>query len=284
MARTANAAAPPDSEADAQGVAQGGGVPVPQTSNFAQCLVEGDAGRVALDRKRRRRALGLSLLVQTALLCVPLFSPLFAAQERLAVFTLTPIPSYRGTSNGETAPHPGKPAPAKKSHQILKSDILYQPPVIPPRIDTSEDSVPPEDAGEVGRGPGIPGDPNGVIPMIGDAGQRGFPVKPPLPVEPPAPAWPIKVSEGVQQGKLVHRVEPPYPPIAKQIRLEGTVIVRALIGRDGTVRSVQAVSGPPILAAAAREAIAQWRYQATRLNGETVEVETLITVIFTLRQ
>jgi protein TonB len=257
---------------------------MPQTSRFAQCLVEGDAGRVALERKRRRRALGLSLLAQAALLCMPLFSPLFAAQERLVVFTLTPIPSYRGTSNADKPPGPGKPAPAKNSHPLLKSDTFFQPPEIPARIDTSEDGAPPEDAGEVGRGWDVPGDPNGLITGIGDRGQRGFPVMPPQPAEPVVPARPLSVSEGVQQGKLVHRVEPPYPTIAKQIRLEGTVVLRALIGRDGTVRSVQIVSGPPILAAAAREAIAQWRYQPTRLNGETVEVETLITVIFTLNR
>lgn len=90
------------------------------------------------------------------------------------------------------------------------------------------------------------------------------------------------VSEGVQQGKLIHRLEPHYPVIARQIRLQGTVILRAVIGSDGAVRSVEVLSGPALLGEAAREAIEQWRYQPTLLNGTAVEVETLVTVIFTL--
>jgi protein TonB len=105
-------------------------------------------------------------------------------------------------------------------------------------------------------------------------------VKPPP--EPPAAVRPIKVLETVQQAKLVHRVEPVYPPVAKQIHLQGTVIIRALISREGTIRSLQVLSGHPILAKAASEAIGEWRYQPTLLNGTAVEVETMVTVIFIL--
>jgi protein TonB len=81
---------------------------------------------------------------------------------------------------------------------------------------------------------------------------------------------------------LVHRVEPQYPPIAKIAHISGVVHLRAIIGKDGTVRELEVVDGNPLLAQAARVAVQNWRYQPTRLNGEPVEVETYVTVNFIL--
>ena len=81
---------------------------------------------------------------------------------------------------------------------------------------------------------------------------------------------------------LIHRVEPVYPPIAKQTHTEGTVQLHAIIARDGSIASLEALSGHPLLIRAAREAVSQWRYRPTLLGGEPVEVETYITVIFRL--
>jgi protein TonB len=89
-------------------------------------------------------------------------------------------------------------------------------------------------------------------------------------------------SEGLQQALLVHRVMPSYPPVAIQARLEGTVVFHAIIARDGNIRELEVVSGSPIFAQAARDAVLQWRYRPTLLHGEPVEVETTITVIFQL--
>ncbi len=253
---------------------------MPQQNFLAQCLVEGGAGKVTLECKRRRKALGLSLLVQVALLCVPLFSPLFAAPERLASLTLTPLPPYRGYPSADRPAHPNHPAATTHRPQISRNDTLFQPPVIPPRIDTSEDPAQAENACEAVSCSDIPGAPDGLLPPIGNGGQQVLPLKPPP--EPSAAVRLIKVIEPVQQAKLVHRVEPIYPPIAKQIHLQGTVIIRALISREGTIRSLQVLSGHPILAKAASEAIGEWRYQPTLLNGTAVEVETLVTVIFIL--
>jgi len=83
-------------------------------------------------------------------------------------------------------------------------------------------------------------------------------------------------------GNLIHRVEPQYPVIAKQIHLEGTVILNAVISRDGSIERVDVASGPGLLALAARDAVRQWKYRPYFLNGEPVEVETQITVNFTL--
>lgn len=86
------------------------------------------------------------------------------------------------------------------------------------------------------------------------------------------------------QGQLVRQVQPRYPEIARDMHLAGTVRLEAIIGTDGTVRSLNLLSGNPILARAAVDAVHQWRYRPTLLNGAPVEVETYITVNFVLSQ
>jgi protein TonB len=93
----------------------------------------------------------------------------------------------------------------------------------------------------------------------------------------------VKISEGVLQARLLSRVEPPYPTLAKLTKTEGTVRLHAIISRDGRITSLDVISGPPLLVQAALDAVRQWRYRPTLLNGEPVEVETSITVIFRLQ-
>jgi periplasmic protein TonB len=100
---------------------------------------------------------------------------------------------------------------------------------------------------------------------------------------PPEPSRPIRRSV-VMEGNLVHRVEPQYPLVAKQLRIRGAVIVKAVISREGTIDLAQVVSGPALLAPAALAAIRQWRYRPYFLNGDPVEVETQITVNFVLQR
>jgi protein TonB len=85
------------------------------------------------------------------------------------------------------------------------------------------------------------------------------------------------------EGNLIHRVEPQYPAIARQIRLEGTVVLNAVISREGKIEQVEVASGPALLARVAQEAVRQWKYRPYLLNGEPVEVETQITVNFVLQ-
>ena len=82
---------------------------------------------------------------------------------------------------------------------------------------------------------------------------------------------------------LIRRVEPVYPVLARQTRREGRVEMRAIIGTDGTIRSLQVVSGDPIFLASAREAVEQWRYKPTVLNGQPVEIDTYITVVYIMQ-
>jgi protein TonB len=78
----------------------------------------------------------------------------------------------------------------------------------------------------------------------------------------------------------MQRVEPVYPTLARQIGRAGRVELRAVIATDGTIQSLQVVSGDPLFYQSAMEAVRQWRYRPTVLNGEAVEVDTFITVIY----
>jgi periplasmic protein TonB len=127
-------------------------------------------------------------------------------------------------------------------------------------------------------GPGIPG---GVIvhlpgpppPLIARQAEKQVA---------PVASKPVTVSSGVQAAKLTRQVKPSYPPLAVQAHISGTVRLAAIIGRDGTIQNLQAVSGHPLLTPAAVEAVRQWRYQPTLLNGQAVEVITQIDVNFSL--
>lgn len=116
------------------------------------------------------------------------------------------------------------------------------------------------------------------------------PIKPPAQMTQAAPkAIPpntkpttVRVSNGVQRAMLLREVKPPYPPLAKAARISGVVRLAAVIAKDGTIQKLQLLSGPPLLVKAAMDAVQQWRYKPTMLNGEPVEVITEIEVNFIL--
>jgi protein TonB len=99
-----------------------------------------------------------------------------------------------------------------------------------------------------------------------------------------APGGPVRIGGGVSEANLTHRVQPLYPPLARTTHVEGTVEFTATISKEGAIENLQLVRGHPLLVNAAREAILQWRYRPTLLNGEPVEVITDIIVKFTLGQ
>jgi protein TonB len=100
----------------------------------------------------------------------------------------------------------------------------------------------------------------------------------------PPSAFPSRVRVGgkVQMAKMIHEVQPKYPKDAKKKRITGTVVLHAVIARDGTIQQLQFVSGPPELVRSAMDAVRQWRYQPTILAGRPVEVDTTISVVYTL--
>ena len=93
----------------------------------------------------------------------------------------------------------------------------------------------------------------------------------------------VHISQGVTKGLLIYRVEPTYPPLAQQARIQGVVVLTAIIGKDGNIQNLQVVGGHPMLAPAAIEAVKHWRYKPFLLNGQPVEVETTVTVTFHVR-
>lgn len=135
-------------------------------------------------------------------------------------------------------------------------------------------------------GPGDPQAPSPITGLLGsDGGARNSITEilaRPVP-RPIAAVRPPRASV-VMEGNLVRRVEPIYPVIAKQAGIEGTVVITALISRTGTIEQEQVVSGHPLLAHAALDAVGQWKYRPYFLNGEPVEVETQVTVRFVLNR
>lgn len=142
----------------------------------------------------------------------------------------------------------------------------------------------------IGASCGPVGDPNGirwgVPPIVGQSASAPPPpvVRPPEPVRPVEPRAPIRVVVGglVQEAKLISRPKPVYPHLAIVARVSGVVRLAAVIGTDGQVRELRAVSGHPMLVPAAMDAVRQWHYRPTLLNGIPVEVDTEIVVMFNL--
>jgi len=147
-----------------------------------------------------------------------------------------------------------------------------------------EDDLPPSSAigGVIGGVPGgVPGGISGLS-VLGAIPTAAPP--PPKVVEAPKPVTPqrIRVGGNVQLANLIKKVNPIYPPLAKQARIQGVVHLTAVISKDGTIQNLQVISGHPLLVPAAMEAVKQWIYKPTLLNNEPVEVITQVDVNFTL--
>ena len=131
-------------------------------------------------------------------------------------------------------------------------------------------------------GTGIP--PGLVGPgALGDRFLLGEPPAPPVPPPPPKSSKIIHPGGNVLLAKLIYRVDPAYPPIARAARVSGTVILEATIDEDGNVAEVHVLDGHALLRDAAVQAVKQWKYSPTLLNGEPVQVIGSIKVVFTLR-
>jgi protein TonB len=251
---------------------------------LTDCLVEGDPATVARRRRSRRISLLLSLLVQIALLGFLLLAPLFAKTERITWQMAVPIPPYKGYRETKQRPTQN-PAAANQRPRvpIRPTPGLYQPRYVPREV--IEGPVDPpaqmENSSVTSPCPACPrSSGEELIDLFARAGERTTPARP----APPPRQARIVVSQPVQEALLVNRVEPRYPPLAVQMRLEGKVELRAIIGRDGSIHSLEVLSGHPLFLEETKRAILQWRYQPTLLNGEPVEVETRITVVFTLQR
>ena len=138
-----------------------------------------------------------------------------------------------------------------------------------------EDAIQPQQAGVLGAPPGgLPGNQPGF--MNGIINDTTIAV-------PRVTLTRVRVSQGVTQGMVIHRVQPPYPQMARIARVQGPVVLAAIIGKDGTIQNLHVLStASPLLNQAALDAVKQWRYRPYILNNVPVEVDTQITVNFTL--
>jgi TonB family protein len=224
------------------------------------------------------------VIFEAALLGAMLLWPLITPGVLPGLYIMTPTPPYRGGGGAAQKPAPSQALPPA-SNGIRPVPCLYcAKPTAPTPArsfngagvsSASGDSAP-------GIGSGTDGLP-GSGPWIPGADISGTPIEVKKP-QPPEHKAPVRLSEGVMTAALIHKVLPKYPELARTFHLEGTVYLRAIIATDGTVRQLEVISGNPMLANPALQAVRQWRYQPTRLNGEAVEVETLITVHFILNQ
>jgi len=242
---------------------------------LAGCLVEGDSVQEARLRQRKRRALLLSILFQTLIVAALIVFPLFTKGENIASHVLAfPTVPY---SLGRSAHHPQRPAqPSTASHPACH---VCAPTSIPNTIATHVQNVTLGDP-TLTDGVDVPGLPEGN-PIPGTFTTIETHRQPPPPTQPPVKQR-VRLSGQVIAAKLVHRIEPVYPALAVQTRREGRVELHAIIATDGSIQSLEVTSGDPFFILSALSAVRQWRYQPTLLNNQAVEVDTHITVIYTL--
>ena len=250
-----------------------GGVFMSDLGNLSQCMVDSDSAADGRARRLRRKALAASLSLEAVVIAGVLLWPLVTLGVLPPQLVLTPVRPYHGEQNPRPIAH-HQIDRSVSNRRIVTDRPLFQPPVIPSHVATNADPEPPG-VGQFGDLSAQPGSTEWIAGGADNGRQIEIP-------RPELARKPRMVSLGVMDASLTHRVQPDYPPIAKAIRLSGSVLLRAVIGSDGEVHEIEVLSGNPILAEAARAAVRQWRYRATMLNGQAVEVETQITVNFVL--
>jgi periplasmic protein TonB len=214
----------------------------------------------------------LSTLVQTVVLGVLVLIPLMHTaalpQKMLSILLVAPPP-----------PPPPPPQSAKATTKpgvrLFRSGILRQPNFIPVKVSVFKEPELPADMTNNSTmndifthilGQGIIGNNSPAVPS------------------PPKPIGPTRIKQGriVTAASILSQTRPVYPTLARLAHVQGTVVLHAIIGGDGRVAQLEVMSGPPLLVQAALDAVKQWLYKPTLLNGDPVEVDTTITVTFTL--
>jgi len=251
----------------------------------------GQSITVEMERSHRGWAMLASLAGQTMAIGVAVLLPLIFPDS------LSPV-----RLTGYLAEPP--PPPPFNAVRIVEAGIeraartqifaarLFEPAAVPDKPAMIVDEAPPAaSAGSafgVPGGIGVPGGVDGGVlhSLLAETLARAIHLAAPpaQAVKETAPAPPprIKVGGLVQQGKILHQPMPVYPPLARAARVQGTVRLEGILGKDGRVRELRVISGHPLLAPAALEAVRQWIYKPTLLNGEAVEVVAPIDVNFTL--
>ena len=215
------------------------------------------------------QALGLGLLLAIPIITAPPTPGL----KRLALAFLSP----------PSAPAAQAPATRARSTHVFDASEIHMPQAATIQFgsahqndnENENDGIP---AAPDFNGIGVRGGTNREGQEVpGGLGDRIAVAPPP----PSAPAHPLRVSR-LGEGSLILRIQPAYPALARQARIQGTVVLRAIVSKDGAIENLTVISGHAMLVAAAIDAVRQWRYRPYLLGNDPVEVETEITVNFTL--
>jgi protein TonB len=242
----------------------------------------------SVETKRRTWTTLASIVFQLSLIGILVLLPLWFTEvlptQQLITFLVAPPPpppppppavsqasvakAVKVSSNIVEA-HLSTPSRIPTKVQMIKEDVGAPPPSL---TDGVVGGVPGGTAGGQLGGVlgGIVGSTADLVPKLS---------KPP---EPKPTVQRVRVSQGVTTGLLISRVQPDYPVVAHTARVQGTVILTAIIGKDGRVERLQLESGNPLLVQAAIDAVRQWRYKPFLLNGQPIEIETTVTVNFQL--
>jgi hypothetical protein len=252
------------------------GVPENSFGALNSCLLEGDPQEQLRARIVRRRAIFFSIVFQTVAVTALLIFPILGKSERLSTTICFPLPPFR---LGSAEPHgesgSNNPAHRQKPCLFCKTYLTPGRGLAHPR--GSADDTPP------GLPPGIEGatagDPRGVL--------GGEALRHPAPA-PPGDDHPLAKNQQrvsithIDPARILRRVEPIYPRLGFQLHRETRVELHAVISTDGSIQSLQAISGDPLFYKSAIDAVSQWHYAPTLLNDQPVEVDTQITVIYSL--
>jgi protein TonB len=220
-------------------------------------------------KTNKRWTVVVSTAVQAVMVGILILIPLIYTEalpkQLLSTFIVAPAPP-------PPPPPPAAPVKIVRPVRIIQPQRMVAPTVIPKKIEIIREEAP-----EVGVAGGV-----GVIGGTGTLGGTlgGILGAPPPPK--PVVTAPVRIGGNVMEAKALERNQPIYPAIAKAAHVQGTVVLHAIISKEGTVEQLQLISGPPLLVSAAMDAVRQWRYRPTLLNGEPVEVDTTIQVVFTL--
>jgi TonB family protein len=240
--------------------------------SLQSCLVGGDPDQRKRERKVRRRALVISVALQATVLAAVVLIPLFA-KPPLLVTSVAPVPIYAVTSNSS---HPAARPRVPSKHACVVCVNLRPANLYPgDGVQSTQVSEPNTAIFDGVPTPSCPG----CIAIGKTEGPR-----PPVADESQVRRPQILHKTEIDPAMLIRRVEPVYPILAKQTRRSGRVELRAIIAIDGTIRSLQLVSGDPFFYESAKEAVSQWRYRPTVLNGQPVEIDTFISVIYNINR
>jgi len=236
---------------------------------FEDSLIE-SSGRIKTKRKwTTMLTIVLQFVLVGVLILIPLIYTEALPKSMITTFLVAPPPP-------PPPPPPATPVRVTRIETELDNGALRTPTKIPEKIKiVKEEEAPPS------AGAGVVGGVSGGVPGGGMGGVIGGLLGGTANI-PKVTLNRVRVSGGVVEGNLIHKVVPPYPALAKTARIQGQVVLHAIISKQGNVENLNVMSGHPMLVQSALDAVKQWKYRPYILNGEPVEVETTITVNFNL--